>query len=48
MLLVLFWKNTFKKYISDSFTSKMEDGLDQIAQGEMKYFPSNRRILQRI
>lgn len=32
-----FLENNFKKYISDDFTSKMEDTLDEIAEGEKEY-----------
>lgn len=32
-----FLENNFEKYISDSFTSEMEDELDQIAEGKATY-----------
>lgn len=32
-----FLENNFEKYISDSFTSEMEDGLDEIAEGRTTY-----------
>ena len=41
-----FLENNFTDYISDTFTAEMEDKLDLIAEGKMKYEKTSSRFLQ--